>query len=237
MRTHAQAVVIGGGVVGCSVLYHLSKAGWKDVVLVERKQLTAGSTWHAAGGIHTLNGDPNVAALQKYTVELYQEIEEISEVPCAINLPGGLLLADTEQRLDWLRMAHARGRYLGMETEIITPAEAKEIMPFMDESKFVGAMYDRHEGHVDPSGVTHAYAKAAEKAGAEVYLETWAKEIVRRPDGSWDVVCDRGAINCEHVVNAGGLWAREVGHMIGLELPAIAMEHMYLQNDAIPEAQ
>ncbi len=237
MKTHAQVVVIGGGVVGCSVLYHLSKAGWKDVVLVERKQLTAGSTWHAAGGIHTLNGDPNVAALQKYTVELYQKIEETSGHECGIHLPGELMLADTEERLDWLRMAHARGRYLGMETEIITPAEAKKIMPFMDESHFVGAMYDRHGGQVDPSGVTHAYAKAAQMAGAEVYLDTWAREITRHTDGSWDVVCDRGTINCEHVVNAGGLWAREVGRMIGLELPILAMEHMYLLTDEIPEVQ
>ena len=126
MKSHVQVAVIGGGVVGCSVLYHLTKAGWKDVVLIERSELTSGSTWHAAGGFHTLNGDPNVAKLQAYTVGLYKEIEEISGQSCGLHLTGGLQLADTPERLDWLKMAHARGRYLGMETEIISAAEAKE---------------------------------------------------------------------------------------------------------------
>ena len=113
MKTSAQVVVIGGGVVGASVLYHLTKAGWTDVVLVERTELTAGSTWHSAGGMHTLNGDPNVAKLQQYTIELYKEIEEISGQDCGIHITGGCMLADTPERMDWLRMAHARGRYLG----------------------------------------------------------------------------------------------------------------------------
>jgi dimethylglycine dehydrogenase len=235
MRDRARVVVIGGGVVGASILYHLTRAGWTDVVLVERKELTAGSTWHAAGGMHTLNGDPNVAALQKYTVELYREIEEISGQDCGIHLTGGILLADTDERMDWLRMAHARGRYLGMETELLSVAEARELVPFMEESYFVGAMYDPLEGHVDPSGVTHAYARAARLAGAEVNRNTWAKAIVRRSDGTWDIDCgDVGTINCEHFVNAGGLWAREVGRMRGLELPVLAMEHMYILTEDIP---
>jgi dimethylglycine dehydrogenase len=234
MRTNARVVVIGGGVVGCSVLYHLTKAGWTDVVLVERRELTAGSTWHAAGGMHTLNGDPNVAALQKYTVELYREIEEVSGQDCGIHLTGGIMLADTAERMDWLRMAHARGRYLGMDTELLSVSEAKEVVPYMDERYFVGAMYDPLEGHVDPSGVTHAYAKAARLAGAEVYRNTWAHEIVHRADGTWDVVCEQGTINAEHIVNAGGLWAREVGRMCGIELPVLAMEHMYLLTEAVP---
>ncbi len=120
MKSHAQVVVIGGGVVGASVLYHLTKAGWTDVVLLERRELTSGSTWHAAGGMHTLNGDPNVAKLQQYTIELYQEIERVSGQDCSIHLPGGLMLADTEVRMDFLRMAVARGRYLGMELELIS---------------------------------------------------------------------------------------------------------------------
>ncbi len=235
MKTQAQAVVIGGGVVGASVLYHLTKNGWTDVVLVERKELTAGSTWHAAGGMHTLNGDPNVAALQKYTIELYQEIEEISGQDCGIHLTGGVQLADTEERMDWLRNAHARGRYLGVDTEMISVSEAKELLPYLDEQYFVGAMYDPLEGHVDPSGVTHAYAKAARLAGAEVYRNTWAEAIERRPDGLWDINCgDAGTITCEHFVNAGGLWAREVGRMCGLELPILAMEHMYLLTESVP---
>ena len=115
MKRETQVVVIGGGVVGASVLYHLTKAGWTDVVLLERRELTAGSTWHAAGGMHTLNGDPNVARLQQYTIQLYEEIQRVSGQDCSIHLPGGLMLADTEVRMDFLRMAVARGRYLGME--------------------------------------------------------------------------------------------------------------------------
>ena len=138
MKNEFQAVVIGGGVVGASVLYHLTKAGWKDVVLLERRELTAGSTWHAAGGMHTLNGDPNVARLQQYTINLYEEIEKVSGQSCSIHLCGGLMLADTEDRMDFLRMAVARGRYLGMDLEMITPNEARDIFPVMDPQYFVG---------------------------------------------------------------------------------------------------
>ena len=133
MKSSARVVVIGGGVVGASVLYHLTKAGWTDVVLVERKQLTAGSTWHAAGGMHTLNGDPNVARLQQYTVNLYKEIEKESGQNCGIHLPGGLMLADTPERLDFLRMAQARGRYLGMHMEMLSMKEATALNPLLEE--------------------------------------------------------------------------------------------------------
>ncbi|MCP3973588.1 MAG: FAD-dependent oxidoreductase [bacterium] len=235
MISETQVVVIGGGVVGCSILYHLTKAGWTDVVLLERKELTAGSTWHAAGGMHTLNHDPDVAKLQQYTVELYKDIEKISGQDCGIHLTGGLLLADTEERMDWLRMAHARGRYLGMDTELISIAEAKEMFPLLDESYFVGAMYDVYEGHVDPSGVTHAYAKAAQKAGATIYKQTMVEALSQRADKTWDVRTNQGDIHTEHVVNAGGLWAREVGRMAGLELPILAMEHMYLLTEPMQE--
>ena len=236
MKSSAQVVVIGGGVVGASVLYHLTKAGWTDVVLLERKQLTAGSTWHAAGGMHTLNGDPNVARLQQYTVNLYREIEAESGQHCSIHLPGGLQLADTPERLDWLRMAQARGRYLGMNMEIISMREAKELNPLLEEKYFVGALYDEDEGSVDPYGVTHAYAICARQRGAEVYTETWVTDLAQRPDGTWNVITDRDhVIHTEHVVNAGGLWAREVGRMAGLELPVLAMEHHYLMTEPMPE--
>jgi dimethylglycine dehydrogenase len=228
-------VVIGGGVVGCSVLYHLTKAGWTDVVLVERKELTSGSTWHAAGGMHTLNGDPNVSKLQQYTIELYKEIEAQSGRNCSIHLPGGLMLADTVERLDWLKMAVARGRYLGMDLELITPSEAKALFPLMEEKFFLGALYDPVEGHVDPSGVTWAYAECAKQAGAEIYRNNWVSELSQRPDGTWDVTTEQGQIHAEHIVNAGGLWAREVGRMIGIELPVLAMEHMYLVTEDMAE--
>ncbi len=236
MKNEFQAVVIGGGVVGASVLYHLTKAGWKDVVLLERRELTAGSTWHAAGGMHTLNGDPNVARLQQYTINLYQEIEKVSGQSCSIHLCGGLMLADTEDRMDFLRMAVARGRYLGMELEMITPSEARDLFPVMDPKYFVGALYDRVEGHVDPTGVTRAYVKCAQLAGAEVRQHTLVTGLSQRPDGTWDVLIEDGdPIHAEHVVNAGGLWAREVGRMVGLELPVLAMEHQYVLTADVPE--
>jgi dimethylglycine dehydrogenase len=227
--------VIGGGVVGASVLYHLTKAGWTDVVLLERKELTAGSTWHSAGGMHTLNGDPNVSKLQQYTIELYKDIEAQSGQDCSIHLPGGLMLANDRERLDWLRMAQARGRYLGMDLEIITPSEAKAMFPLLEEQYFVGALFDPVEGHLDPTGVTNAYAICARQAGAEIYRHTWVSDLRQRADGTWDVITDKGEIHAEHIVNAGGLWAREVGRMIGLELPVLGMEHMYLVTENMDE--
>ena len=235
MRSHAKAVVVGGGVVGCSVLYHLTKAGWKDVVLLERDQLTSGSTWHAAGGFHTLNGDPNVAKLQGYTIGLYDELERISGQACGLHRSGGLLLADTPERMEWLKMAHGRARYLGLETELLTPREAKDLLPLIEDKYFVGAMLDAADGNLDPYGTTHAYAKSARIGGAEIHEHTRVTAITQRSNGTWDVVTTAGTINTEHVVNAGGLWAREVGRMVGLELPVLAMEHMYLVTDDMPE--
>ena len=234
MRNHVQAVVIGGGVVGASVLYHLTKAGWKDVMLIERAELTSGSTWHAAGGMHTVNGDPNVAKLQQYTINLYKEIEQISGQSCGVHITGGIMLAGTRERLDWLKMAKARGRYLGMELELISVDEAEQLFPLMDKKHFAGAMYDPIEGHVDPNGVTYAYAKSAQIGGAEIVRQCRVCDLRQRSDGSWDVITEQGTVHAEHVVNAGGLWAREVGRMVGLELPILAMEHQYLITDDMP---
>ncbi|TPI39696.1 FAD-dependent oxidoreductase [Mesorhizobium sp. B3-1-9] len=237
MKSHVKAVVIGGGVVGCSVLYHLAKAGWTDIMLIERSELTSGSSWHAAGGFHTLNGDPNVAKLQAYTVQLYKEIEEISGQSCSLHLTGGVMMADTPERMDFLRLAHAKGRYLGMDTELITPSEAKAMFPLMDEKNFVGAMWDPVEGHLDPSGTTIAYSKAAKKLGAEIVLRNRVVDLTQQPDGTWNVVTEQGTVHAEHVVNCGGLWAREIGRMVGVELPVLAMEHMYLLTEPMPEVE
>ena len=235
MKDKYRAVIIGGGVVGCSVLYHLAKAGWKDILLVERSELTSGSSWHAAGGFHTLNGDPNVAKLQAYTVSLYKELEELSGQKCGLHLTGGAMMADTPERMDFLKHTHAKGRYLGMSTEIITPSDVKKMFPLIDESHFVGALWDPVEGHLDPSGTTHAYAKSAKILGAEISLRNRVVELNQHSDGIWNVVTEKGTIKTEHVVNAGGLWAREVGRMVGLELPLLAMEHHYLLTDEVPE--
>ena len=235
MKNQAKVVVIGGGVVGVSVLYHLTKAGWRDVMLIERAELTSGSTWHAAGGMHTVNGDPNVAKLQQYTINLYRELEQISGQSCGLHITGGLMLAGTPERLDWLKMTVARGRYLGMDLELIDMTETKKRFPLLDEKHFVGAIYDPIEGHVDPYGVTHAYAKSAQIGGAEIVRQNRVVDLKQRADGSWDVITEHGNVHAEHVVNAGGLWAREVGRMVGLELPILAMEHQYIITDDLPE--
>jgi dimethylglycine dehydrogenase len=235
MKTHARVAVIGGGVVGASVLYHLANAGWTDAVLFERDELTSGSTWHAAGGMHTLNGDPNVAKLQEYTIKLYREIEEVSGQSCSIHITGGVDLAGTPERMDFLKVACGRARYLGLDMEIISVDEAARLFPLMDKRHFVGALYNPLEGHVDPAGVTQAYAKAARNLGAEIYRFTRVTALHQRTDGSWDVRTDKGDLHAEHVVNAAGLWAREVGRFVGLELPVLAMEHQYLVTGDMPE--
>jgi len=236
MKSQARVVVIGGGVVGASVLYHLTKRGWTDVMLLERSDLTSGSTWHAAGGMHTINGDPNVAKLQQYTISLYKEIEDISGQDIGLHRTGGVMLAANEERFDWLKAMYAKGKYLGMDDlEILTPEEAARRMPLLDPAQFVGALYDPLDGHCDPYGVTHAYAKSARKNGAVVETQTKVESLTQTPDGTWHIHTNKGEIIAEHVVNAGGLWAREVGRMVGLELPVLAMEHMYLLTDDMPE--
>ncbi len=235
VKSHTRVAVIGGGVVGCSVLYHLTKAGWTDVVLLERDELTSGSTWHAAGGMHTINGDPNIAKLQAYTINLYKEIEQVSGQSCGIHLTTGLMLACTPERFEFLKMLASRGRYLGLDLELISVDEAARRFPLMDKKHFIGALYNPLDGHVDPSGVTHAYAKAARLAGADIHRFTRVTALAPKAGGGWDIATDKGNLHAEHVVNCGGLWAREVGRMAGLELPVLAMEHQYIITEAVPE--
>ena len=235
MKSHTRVVVIGGGVVGCSVLYHLTKLGWSDVTLIERAELTAGSTWHAAGGFHTLNGDTNMAALQGYTIRLYKELEAITGMSCGLHHVGGITLADNVERFDMLKAERAKHRYMGLDTAILTPAEVETMTDGMVNTKgILGALYDPLDGHLDPYGTTHAYAKAARMGGADIILHTRVLETNPTPEG-WEVVTDKGTITCEHLVNAGGLWAREVGAMAGVYLPLLPMAHQYLVTDDIPE--
>ena len=235
MKTTTRVCIIGGGVVGCSVAYHLTKLGWSDVMLVERSELTSGSTWHAAGGFHTLNGDTNMAALQGYTINLYKELEEISGLSCGLHHVGGVTLADNRDRMDMLLAERAKHRFMGLETEIIGPEEIARRAPVTNTEGVIGALYDPLDGHLDPSGTTHAYAKAARLGGATIETHCHVHEITPRPDGSWDVVTANGTIHAEHVVNAAGLWAREVAEMSGLYLPLHPMEHQYLVTDDVPE--
>ncbi len=236
MKSDVQVLVIGGGVVGCSVLYHLTKYGWSDVMLIERSELTSGSTWHAAGGFHTLNGDTNMAALQGYTIGLYKELEAITGMSCGLHHVGGITLADNPARFEMLKAERAKHRYMGLHTEILGPDEiAKFTYGQVNLQGILGALYDPLDGHLDPSGTTHAYAKAARMGGAEIVLHNRVLETNPRADGSWDVVTEKGTIHADHVVNAGGLWAREVGAMAGVYLPLLPMAHQYLVTDDIPE--
>ncbi|MEZ5479364.1 MAG: FAD-dependent oxidoreductase [Thiolinea sp.] len=230
-----QVAVIGGGVVGASVLYHLTKLGWRDVVLIERSELTSGSTWHAAGGFHTLNADTNMAALQGYTIELYKELEAVSGQSCGLHHVGGLTLATTPERMDYLKAEHAKHQYMGLHTELVGPEEIRRLSPITHTAGVIGALYDPLDGHLDPYGTTHAYAAAARQQGGEVYLHTHVHGFQPRADGSWEVQTSQGVIIAEHVVNAAGLWAREVGQMVGVNLPLHPMEHQYLVTDEIPE--
>lgn len=235
VKSHVRAAVIGGGVVGCSVLYHLTKLGWSDVVLVERSELTSGSTWHAAGGFHTLNADTNMAALQGYTIRLYRELEEISGQSCGLHHVGGVTLATNEDRMDYLRAERAKHQYMGLDTEIVSPDRVRALCPLISTEGLVGGLYDPLDGHLDPSGTTHAYAKAARRQGAEIYLRTKVEALRPESDGTWNVVTGSETIHAEHVINAAGLWAREVGEMVGLNLPLHPMEHQYLVTDDIAE--
>ena len=234
MKSHAQVVVIGGGVVGCSVIYHLTKLGMKDVVLIERSELTSGSTWHAAGGFHTLNADTNMAALQGYTIRLYRELEEITGQSCSLHHVGGITLAESPERFDFLKSARAMHRHMGLDTELVTPEEIRQLSPITNTEGVLGGLYDPLDGHLDPSGTTHAYAKAAQMQGAEIVLRNRVLETNPRTDGGWEVVTEQGTIIAEHLVNAGGLWAREVGALAGIYLPLHPMEHQYFATDDIP---
>ncbi len=234
MKSHAQVVVIGGGVVGCSVLYHLALLGCTDVVLCERKELTAGSSWHAAGGFHALNGDQGMSRLQAYTVRLYRDLEKESDQDIGLHFTGGLNVAATRARWDVLRADQARHRVLGLDTHLVGPEEIGRLCPLIDTRGLFGAVFDPMEGHLDPSGATHAYARAARARGATIHRQTRVLGLEPSRQG-WRVITNQGEILAEHVVNAAGLWAREVGHMAGVELPLIPMEHHYLLTEDLPE--
>ncbi|MDZ7827959.1 MAG: FAD-dependent oxidoreductase [Halofilum sp. (in: g-proteobacteria)] len=235
METHAKVVIIGGGVVGCSILFHLAKFGWKDVVLLERNELTSGSSWHAAGQIHTISSDPNISRLQGYTINLYKEIEETSGQSIGMHATGGFYLASDQGWYDYLKRERSKARYMGLDQEFIPVEEAAERNPLIDPKRYIAALWDPLDGDVDPSGVTYAYAKSARVHGGKYHTHTTVIETNPKPDGSWDVVTDKGTINAEMLVNAAGLWAREAGRMAGVNLPVQPMEHHYLITESIPE--
>jgi len=234
---HTKVAIIGGGVVGCSILYHLSKFGWKDTILLERDELTSGSSWHAAGQIHTISSDPNISRLQSYTISLYKEIEELSGQSISLNLTGGFYLASNKTWYDYLKRERSKARYMGLEQEWISPKEVAERHPLIDPKHYIAALWDDQDGDLDPSGTTYAFAKAAKHHGGQYFTHTPVTATTQRADGTWDVVTGKGTVNAEHVVNCGGLWAREVGHLAGLNLPVQPMEHHYLLTETIDEVK
>ncbi len=236
MKDQYRVVIIGGGIVGCSVLYHLTLRGLTDVALIERGELTAGSSWHAAGGFHAINSDPVIARLQAYTIGMYPIVEKESGQSAGLHLTGGIELAGTPERAEWLKAELAWHRYMGNEgAYLLSPEEAVEMVPIIDPAGLTGALFDPNEGHLDPHGATHAYAGAARKRGAEVIQHNRVLALTQRPAGDWLIETEQGPIVAEHVVNAGGLWARQVGHMVGVDLPLIPMQHHFLVTEDVPE--
>ena len=234
LQSHAKVVIIGGGVVGCSILFHLAKFGWKDTVLLERSELTSGSSWHAAGQIHTISSDPNISRMQGYTIKLYKEIEATSGHDIGMHATGGFYLASNQVWFDYLKRERSKARTMGLDQEFISVEEVARRHPLIDPSHYLAALWDPLDGDIDPSGVVYAYAKAARVHGAKYHTHTPVLSTRQRSDGSWDVATPRGVINAEIVVNAAGLWAREAGQMAGVHLPVQPMEHHYLITETIP---
>ena len=237
MKSHYRVVIIGGGVVGASVIYHLSKFGWKDICLLERSVLSAGSSWHAAGGIHALNADPNMSALQAYTIDLLPKVEKESGENIGLHMTGGLTMAGTPERWEWLQSAYRVYQSIGIEDcRLVTPEEASKLNPIMSTEGLLGGMWADREGYLDTTGTVKAYAAAARKQGAEYYENTKVESLSQKKEG-WQIITNKGVINCEHVVNAAGLWAKQVGRMAGIELPVSPLKHHYLISDSIPEIE
>lgn len=235
LPTHTKCVIVGGGVVGCSILFHLSKFGWKDVVLLERDELTSGSSWHAAGQIHTISSDPNISRLQSYTIGLYKEIEELSGQSVGLHMTGGFYLASNKTWYDYLKRERSKARYMGLEQEFISLEELADRHPLINPKHYHAALWDDQDGDLDPSGTTYAFAKAARHYGGQYFTHTGVTGTKQRPDGQWEVTTAKGTIIAEHIVNCGGLWAREVGHMAGMHIPVQPMEHHYLLTEKIDE--
>ncbi|MCF6231735.1 MAG: FAD-dependent oxidoreductase [Rhodobacteraceae bacterium] len=235
MKTHAQAVVIGGGLIGCSILYHLTKLGWSDVVLLERDELTSGSTWHAAANIHGLHDSTNISRIQHYTMKLYNELEAETGQSCGVFQAGSLYLAQSQAREHQLRLQEAKARLYGMNFHEVSRDEAERLHPLADFDGIRCIMYEPDGGNVDPSGVTQAYAAGARAKGAEIHRFTPVTSTIPQADGSWIVETEKGNIHTQWVINAAGLWGREVAAMAGFKLPLQPTEHQYFVTETIAE--
>ncbi len=241
MKSHARVVVIGGGVVGVSTLYHLTKKGWSDVVLLERTELTAGSTWHAAGLLPLFNMSYTVGQLHKYSVDLYKRLPAETGQEVGLQVTGNLRLATNAQRMDEYRKYCGTANTIGVPFEVITPARVKELWPLINlggdaaTPAIVGALYHPDDGHIAPADLTMALRKGARAGGAEIYEHCEVQSAMRTPAGEWKLTTTQGEITCEHVVCATGNYARQTGRLFGLNVPAIPVEHQYIVYDQSPE--
>ena len=230
-----RVVVIGGGITGTSVLYHLAARGWTDIALVERTELTAGSSWHAAGGFHAINNDPVVAALQSYTIEMYPKVAAESGVDIGLKLSGGIELACTPERMRWLEAEVAWHQMMGHEgARLMDVDEIVDLVPIIEPAGLAGGLFDPHEGNLDPNGAVYAYAGAARNRGATIITHNRVLGMKRMRDG-WELETEKGPIQAEHVVNAAGMWGRKVGQMAGIDHPVTPILHHYLVTEDVPE--
>lgn len=237
MKREAKAVIIGGGIVGCSVLYHLAKAGMKDAVLLEKSELTAGSTWHAAGLTTWFNNNPNLRRIHWYSINFYKQLEQETGQAVGLHTPGSIRLATTRTRVDEARMQMSRAGWNKAPQYWVSPKDIRLLHPLLDTDDVIGGIYTPGDGHIDPYLVTQAIAAGARRLGGEIYLPAKVEAITFRADGRWDVATQHGTITTEHVVNTSGFWAQEVGRLAGIELPVISVEHQYVISGPIPEVQ
>ena len=236
--TQARVVVIGGGITGCAILlYHLAKAGWQDSVLLERKELTSGSSWHAAGSLFSLTMPSSATILQKYTRDLYPVIEKEADQPIGFHQCGGVTVAKSEDEHIKLKILQSCCHRNGIPSEFISLEEARRRMPVLNTDGLTAALYEPEKGYVDPASATNAFARAARNLGARILRHTPVTATRQLPGGDWEVETSQGAIRCEYVVNAGGLWAREVAAQAGIMLPLMPVEHHYLVTENIPKIE
>jgi dimethylglycine dehydrogenase len=241
MKTHVRVLVIGGGVVGVSTLYHLTRKGWTDVALIERSELTAGSTWHAAGLLPLFNMSYTVGQLHKYSVDLYKRLPQETGQDVSFHVTGNLRLATCRERMDEYQKYCGTANTIGVPFEVISPARVKELWPLVelggnaDTPAIIGALYHPHDGHIAPADLTMALRKGARSAGAEIYEQTEALGVERTAAGEWKVRTNKGDIIAEHIVCATGNYARQTGRLFGLNVPAIPVEHQYIVYDQSPE--
>ncbi len=234
MKTQARVVVIGGGVVGVGTLYHLAKKGWTDVVLCERTELTAGSTWHAAGLLPLFNMSYSVGQIHKYSVEFYKTLEQETGQSVGFAVVGNLRLATNRDRMDEYHHYAGTARTIGIDVEFLTPSEIKDMVPFCNTEGLIGGILHPDDGYIQPADLTMAMAKGARDRGAEIYQHTPVIGIERKPNGEWLVKTEKGDITCEHVVSATGNYARETGRMVGLDIPSIPVQHQFIVTEAHP---